>query len=615
MRFNNTACWIAARWLVAHVAIVILSSAPGQAEPRHGLSAFGDLKYAADFQHFEYVNPDAPKGGQLAMIGTAGLITFDSFNGFILKGNMAQGLPYLFDTLMTRARDEEDAVYGLVAHTADLAADKSSVTFFLRPEARFADGTPVRAQDVVASFNLIKEHGHPFLSMPLRDVVKAEALDPLTVHYVFQGDLVRDLPLLVAELPIFSNAYYEANDFTQTSLEPPLGSGPYRIADYRQGRFVQYELRDDYWGKDLPVNRGRFNFGTLRYEYFRDRTTEFEALKAGTFDLREEFTSKTWATEYDIPQVRDGRLQRITLPDGRPSGAQGFFINTRKEKFADPRVRRALALAFDFEWTNRNQFHNLYYRTASFFENSPMKASGVPTGDELALLETWRDQLPEAVFGEAVMPPVSNGSGQDRKLLREASRLLNEAGWTIQNNLRRNAEGENLSVEFLIFAPTFERIISPFIKNLKLLGIEVSIRRVDPAQFEERVKSFDFDILTRRYVITNTPGAELRNYWGSQAATLSGSRNLSGIQSPVVDALIEAVIGATTRKDLTIAARALDRVLRAGHYWIPHWYKASYTVAYWNKFSGPAISPKYDRGIIETWWYDEEKARVLEQAN
>ncbi|MBZ0216749.1 MAG: extracellular solute-binding protein [Fimbriimonadaceae bacterium] len=614
MRFDPIARARSSLWLMVLIMTALGTASAALAEPRHGLSAFGDLKYPADFRHFDYVNPDAPKSGRLAMIGTAGLITFDSFNGFILKGNMAQGLSYLFDTLMTRAGDEEDAAYGLVAHSAELAPDKSSVTFFLRPEARFADGTPVRASDVVASFNLIKAHGHPFLSMPLRDVTSAEALDPLTVRYTFQGDLVRDLPLLVADLPIFSKAYYETRDFALTSLDPPLGSGPYRIADYRQGRFVQYELRDDYWGKDLPVNRGRFNFRELRYEYFRDRTTEFEALKAGAYDLREEFTSKTWATEYDIPQVRDGRLLRATLPDHRPSGAQGFFINTRKEKFADPRVRRALSMAFDFEWTNRNQFHDSYIRTASFFENSPMKAEGAPTDEELALLETWRTELPEAVFGEAVMPPVSDGSGQDRKLLRQAAQLLREAGWNVQDGVRRNADGETLSIEFLIFAPTFERIVSPFVKNLKLLGIEASIRRVDPAQFEERVKSFDFDILTRRYVITNTPGAELRNYWGSHAATLSGSRNLSGIQSPVVDALIEKVVGAATRRDLIIAARALDRVLRAGHYWIPHWYKASYTVAYWNKFSAPAIQPKYDRGIIETWWFDEDKARALIQA-
>ncbi len=608
------------RFSRAYLILAVLLAIPvwlaGQvhAEPRHGLSAFGDLKYLSDFEHFDYVSPDAPKGGRIAMIGTAGLITFDSFNGFILKGNAAQGLSFLFDSLMTRAQDEDDAMYGLVAHSAEVTPDRPAVTFFLRPQAKFSDGTPITAQDVVASFELIKEHGHPFLSMPLRDVVRAEALDPQTVRYVFQGDLTRDLPLLVARLPIFSKAYYEANDFTVTTLEPPLSSGPYRIADYRQGRFVLYELRDDYWARDLPVNRGRFNFTELKYEYFRDRTAEFEALKAGAFDLREEFTSKTWATEYDIPQVHDGRLQLATLPDNRPSGAQGFFINTRKEKFSDPRVREALALAFDFEWTNRNQFHNLYVRTASFFENSPMKAEGPPTVEELVLLEPWRNELPASIFSEIALPPVSNGSGQDRRLLRRASKLLKDAGWTIQNGERRNSNGQLLSVEFLIFSPTFERIISPYVKNLKLLGIAASIRRVDPSQFEERVKTFDFDVVTQRYVIANTPGAELRNYWGSAASDLSGSRNLSGIRSPVVDVLIEKVVGARTRNDLTVAARALDRVLRAGHYWIPHWYKASYTLAYWNKFSRPEIQPRFGRGIIDTWWYDEEKARVLAQS-
>jgi len=597
--------------LLAVLALALATPNGLHAEPRHGLSAFGELKYPPDFAHFDYVNPDAPKGGRLATVGTAALITFDSFNGFILKGNAAQGLSNLFDTLMTPAQDENDAMYGLVAHSAEVAPDGLSVTFFLRPEARFADATKLTAKDVVASFDLIKAHGHPFLSMPLRDVTGAEALDDYTVRYTFTGNLTRDLPLLVAGLPIFSKAYYETRDFTETTLEPPLGSGPYRITDFRQGRFVLFTLRDDYWAWDLPVNRGRFNFRELRYEYFRDRTAEFEALKAGTYDLREEFTSKTWATEYDIPQVRNGNLKLVTLPDHRPSGAQGFFINTRREKFSDPRVREAMSLAFDFEWTNRNQFYGLYMRTSSFFENSAMEANGKPSPAELALLEPWRDELPDTVFGEPVSPPVSDGSGQDRKLLRQATRLLKDAGWTIRNGQRQNDQGEALEIEFLIYSPTFERIISPFVKNLKLLGINASIRRVDPSQFEERVKSYDFDIVTQRYVIANTPGGELRNYWGSGAADMSGSRNLSGIRNPAVDALIEKIVGAKSREELNITARALDRVLRAGHYWIPHWYKASYTVAYWDKFSRPEIQPRFARGIIDTWWYDEKKAQAL----
>jgi microcin C transport system substrate-binding protein len=577
----------------------------------NGLSAFGDLKYPKGFKQFDYVNPAAPKSGRLSMIGTAGLITFNSLNAFILKGDPAQGLGYLFDTLMTRAQDEPDAVYGLIAHSAQLADDGSSVTFYLRPQARFSDGSPVTAEDVVFSFNLIKAKGHPSLRLPLRDVVKATARDKYTVHYEFKGTLTRDLPLTVAVLPILSKAYYSANQFDKTTLKPPLGSGPYKIKEFRQGSFITYQRREDYWGWKLAVNRGRFNFAELRYEYFRDRTAEFEGLKAGVFDLREEFTSKVWATEYDIDQVRKGHLVRATLPDNRPAGAQGFFINTRLAKFADIRVRQALDLAFDFEWTNRNQFYGLYKRTHSFFENSPFKAQGPASAEERALLLPFKDQLPASVFAKPYAPPVSNGSGRDRRLLRKASHLLKQAGWQIKNGKRVNKAGETFEIEFLIFSPTFERIIAPYQQNLAKLGIVSSIRRVDPAQYQNRLKTFDFDIITQRYALRQTPGAELRNYWSSQFADLKGSLNLSGIKDPVVDALIEKVIGAKTRIELTHAARALDRVLRAGHYWVPQWYKAAHTLAYWNKFSKPAVKPKYGRGVIETWWYDKQKAAKL----
>lgn len=583
------------------------------AEPRHGLSAFGDLRYPAGFPHFDYVNPDAPKGGRLSMIGTGALTTFNSLNGFILKGDPAQGLVFLFDTLMVRANDEPDAMYGLVAKTVEPADDRSGVTFTLRPEARFSDGSPVTADDVVNSFTLIKEKGHPSLALTLRDVEKAEALDRHTVRYSFKGDQTRDLPLVVASLPILSKAYYEKNPFDETTLEPPVGSGPYAVGDFKQGRFISYTRRDDYWAKDLPVNRGRYNFDELRYEYFRDRTAGFEAFKSGTLDLREEFTSKRWATGYTFPAVRQGRVRTETLPDGNPSGAQGFFINMRRDKFADIRVRRALALAFDFEWTNRNLFFGAYRRTESFFENTGMKANGAPPPEEIALLEPYRDRLPESVFGEVASPPVSNGSGQDRKLLRQAARLLKQAGWTVRNGSLRNAGNDVLDIEFLTFSPSFERIIAPYVKNLKILGVKASIRRVDPAQFEQRVKDLDFDITTRRYVLGNTPGPKLRIYWGSATADLNGSQNLPGIKDPVIDALIEKVVRAGTRQEMVTATRALDRVMRAGHYWVPQYYKAKHTIAYWDKFARPAVKPTYDRGIIDTWWYDAEKAARLKQ--
>jgi len=588
-----------------------LSLSPANAKPVHGLSAFGDLKYPADFTQFDYVNPQAPKGGALSMIGSGGVTTFNSLNGFILKGDAAQGLGYLFDSLMVRAQDEPDAVYGLVAETAEIAEDGLSVTFELRKTARFADGTPVKARDVVFSFNIIKEKGHPNLALQLRDVVKAEAVNEYRVVYRFQGEQLRDLAIIVASLPIFSKTFYSENEFDKTTLKAPLGSGPYKVKSLKAGRTIVYQRRDDYWAKDLAVNKGRYNFDELVYEYFRDRTAEFEALKAGVYDLREEFTSRVWATQYNIPAVKEGRLITATLPNDQPSGAQGFFLNMRRDKFADKRVRQALDYAFDFEWTNKNLFYQAYTRTNSFFENSAMKAEGTLQGAELALLQPFKQQLPEAVFATPYTSPVSNGSGQDRKLLRKATQLLKQAGWTIKNGVSTNRQGEVFTIEFLTFSPSFERIIAPIIKNLKLLGISASIRRVDPAQYQERLKSFDFDITTRRYVLRITPGVELRSYWGSAYANVKGSSNLSGIKDPVVDVLIEKVTAAKSREELTLAARALDRVLRAGNYWIPQWYKASHTVAYWNKFSYPAIKPKYGRGIIETWWYDTAKAAKL----
>ena len=582
---------------------------------RHGLSAFGDLKYAPDFTHFAWVNPDAPKGGRISTIGTAALTTFDSFNSFILKGDPAQGLELLFDSLMTRATDEPDALYGLVAASAEPAADGSTLTFRLRQEAKFADGSPLTAEDVVFSFVTLKEKGHPSYRVLLRDVVKAEALDALSVRYTFEGAQVRDLPLVVAGLPILSKAYYTSHDFEQTTLEPPLGSGPYSIGDFKQGTFVSYRRRADYWGKDLPVMRGRFNFEEIRYEYYRDRTAALESFKAGAYDLREEFTARDWATGYDVPAVKQGRIVLATLADENPSGAQGFFLNMRRPKLADVRVRKALDYAFDFEWTNKNIFYGLYKRTESFFENSDMKATGKPSPAELALLEPFRTELPPEVFDAPYTAPVSDGSGQDRKLLRDAARLLSEAGYEVKGGKRVSASGEPLNLEFLITDPVSERILLPYVKNLEALGISASVRRIDPAQYERRVKSFDFDVVTTRYVLRLTPGAEMRNFWGSEAAKVEGSFNLAGISQPAVDALIAKAVEAKSRDQLITATRALDRVLRAGHYWVPQWYKAVHNIAYWDKFGRPAVKPRYDRGIIDSWWYDADKAAKLKTVN
>jgi microcin C transport system substrate-binding protein len=587
-------------------------TAPAAQSAHHGLSAFGELAYPADFQHFRWVNANAPKGGRLAMIGTQARTSFDSFNEFILKGDAAQGLDVLFDTLMTRAYDEPDAVYGLVAQSAEMAGDGHAVTFHLRPEAKFADGSKVTADDVVFTFNILKVKGHPGYRLQLKDVTKAEAPDGLTVRYTLAGEQTRDLPLLVATLPILSKAYYATHEFDQTTLDPPLGSGPYKIGKFKQGAFVSFERREDYWARDLPVMRGRYNFDELRYEYFRDRTAELESLKAGAYDLREEFTSRDWATAYDIPAVKQGRLVRLTLPDENPSGAQGYFLNTREPKLADVRVRKALDYAFDFEWTNKNLFYGLYKRTESFFENSPLKANGLPSAAELALLEPFRGQLPEDVFGEPYRSPVSDGSGQDRHNLREAVRLLSEAGYELKGNKRVNAQGQPLELEFLITDPTSERILSPYVKTLEALGIAATIRRIDPAQYERRVKSFAFDVVSQRYVMRQTPGVELRSYWGSEAAFTDGTANLSGIHHPAVDALIAKVTQANSRADLETAAKALDRVLRAGHYWVPHWYSAAHRIVFWDKFGRPEVQPRYESGIAHTWWYDSDRAARLQ---
>ena len=595
----------------ALLLFVALAPPSAASERKHGLSAFGDLAYPANFDHFNYADPNAPKGGTFSLVGWGGVATFNSLNNYILKGDAAQGLELLFDSLMTPAADEPDAVYGLVAENAEVADDKMSVTFYLRPEAKFADGSPLTADDVVYSFEALKTKGHPIYHQMLEDVVKAEALDNHTVRYTFKGELVRDLPLTVAGLPIFSKAYYATHAFDQTTLDPPLGSGPYVVDSLAQGRTITYRSNPNYWAKDLPVNRGRWNFDKIRFEYFWDRTAGMEAFKAGTYDFREEFTSKVWATEYDFPALRDGKVKKEVLPDETPSGTQGFFLNTRRDALKDPRVRKALDLAFDFEWTNRNVFYGLYTRTVSFFENSPMKAEGTPSDAERALLTNLGVPVSDEALGSAYMPPKSDGSGQDRNLLVEAGKLLDEAGWTIKNGVRVNDKGEPLRLEILFFEDVFQRLVTPYVKNLKLLGIDARPRMVDPAQYQQRLKDFDFDITTERYQMRNTPGVELRSYFGSQAAQMTGSLNLAGISDPAVDALIERVIAAKSRDELNTAARALDRVLRAGHYWVPHWYKPSFNVAYWDKFSRPAVKPRFDRGILDTWWYDEAKAAKL----
>jgi microcin C transport system substrate-binding protein len=600
--------------LTAVLALGLLTIT-AQAEPRHGLSAFGDLKYAPDFKHFDYVNPDAPKGGRLASRGILARDTFDSFNGYILKGTWPENIGLLFDTLMARATDEPDAMYGLVAKTADIAPDKKSIAFQLREEARFADGSKLTGEDVCDSFRLIKDYGDERIRMAIRDAEKCEVLSAYEVRYSFTGENTRDLPLTIAALPVLSKAYYAAHDFTKTSLDPPLGSGPYKIGSFKAGQYVSYARRPDYWGADLPVNKGRFNFDEVRIEYFKDRTAVVEALKAGVLDLHEEFTSRDWATAYNTKSVAEGRLIKEVLPDNTPSGAQGLYFNMRREKFQDIRVRKAFDLAFDFEWMNANLFYGSYQRTTSFFENSALMAKGKPSPEELQILEPFRTELRPEVFEDAYLPPVSDGSGQDRKLLKQASELLAEAGWKRDGTLLVNAKGEKFTVEFLIDGPSSERILAPYAKNLRLLGIDTTLRGIDPAQQEQRMKEFDFDVDIVRLVGGVTPGDELKTQFSSDAAKTMGSYNLSGIALPAVDRLIDKMVAAKSREELMYAGRALDRVLRSEHIWVPNWGKASHWIVRWDIFEKPQIKPEYDRGITDTWWVNAEKAKTLRRGN
>jgi len=584
----------------------------------HGLSAFGDLKYKSNFSHFDYVNPNAPKGGTLAHTGIIGLTTFDSLNGYILKGDAAEGMTLIsvdgtslvFDTLMTRAGDEPDALYGLVASEIEIPADQSWVLFRLREEARFHDGTKLTAEDVAFSFNILVEKGHPQYRQALADVEKVEIIGPYEIKYIFaKGAETRDLPLAVAGLPIFSKAYYTDHAFDESTIEPPLGSGPYKVGKLEQGRFIEYDRDAEYWARELPVNIGRWNFDTIRYEYFRDRTIAFQAFTGHAYDLREEFTSRVWATQYDFPAVLDGRVKRRLIKDETPSGFQGYYYNMRQARFADKRVREALDLAFDFEWTNKNLFYGAYERTVSFFHGAEeLMAQGIPNAHELSVLEPHRNQLPASLFDRAYTPSKSDGSGRIRTHLQKARTLFQQAGWRAEAGKLVDETGTPFKIEFLIFSPSTERIIAAYIKNLNLLGIDASIRLVDPSQYQRRMEDFNYDVITARYTQRNTPGVELRSFFSSAASTVPGTQNLAGINDPIVDDLIESVAASSTRDELNARVRALDRVLREGHYWVPQWSSGKFHLAFWDKFAWPETKPKYQRGIIDTWWVKDMTA-------
>jgi microcin C transport system substrate-binding protein len=559
------------------------------------------------------VNPDAPKGGTISFRGTLASQTFDSLNYFILQGEPAQGIERIYDTLMVEAFDEADSVYGLLAEKITYPEDRSWVIYTLRDGARFSDGEPVTADDVVFTIETLKENGRPAFRFTLDDVAGAEALSEREVRVTFNEDAqTRDLISQVGLIPIIPEHYYESVDFTKSTLEPPVGSGAYVVDRVDAGRSVTYCRNPDYWGADLPVNVGKDNFQCYRYEYFADTTAAFEALKAGVYLFHEEFFSAIWATGYDFPALDKGWVKREVIEDNRPSGAQGFWFNLRRPQYQDRRVREAISLMFNFEWSNETLFYGLYERTDSFWEGSNMQAEGMAEGEELALLGTYRADLPEAVFAEpAYSPPVSTTRKTDRGLVREANRLLEEAGWIIgSDGLRRNAAGDVLALKFIDDGPAFERIILPYVENLRLIGVDASFELIDPAEFQERRETFDYDIITTRFVLPLSPSVELRNLFGSKSAEAPGSFNVSGVSDPVVDGLIEQAIAAEDRETLNTRVKALDRVLRNKIIWVPNWYKGTHWIAYWDVFGRPETKPPYDRGI-DFWWWEQEKYDAL----
>ncbi|MCW9040256.1 MAG: extracellular solute-binding protein, partial [Rhodospirillales bacterium] len=529
------------------------AQAADQPAPVHGIAMHGDLKYPSDFKHFEYVNPDAPKGGtvRLASIGS-----FDSLHPFIIKGESADGIGNIYDSLTVAAADEPFTRYGLLAESMEMPDDRSWIIFNLRPEARWHDGKPVTAEDVIFTFEIQREKGTPQFKFYYKDVTKVEQLDPRRVKFTFKDGKNRELPLIVSEMAILPRHYWEGRAFDKTTLEPPLGSGPYKVEELEPGRHITYRRVADYWGRDLPVNRGRDNFDLIRYDYYRDATVVIEAFKAGEFDYRAENSSKAWATAYEIPEIKDGRIVKAEIKHNRPAGMQGFVYNTRRDLFKDRRVREALAYAFDYERSNKTLFYGQYVRTRSFFDNSELAATGLPSQDELALLEPYRSQLPPEVFTTEYQPPVTDGTGRIRDNLRKAVTLLKEAGWHIKDNALVNDKGTPFEFEVMLVSPLFERIVLPFAKNLERLGIKIRVRTVDTAQYIKRLETFDFDVIVFVWGQSLSPGNEQQNFWSSEAADHPGSRNFAGIKDPVIDALVDNLVSAEDRPSLITRTRA-----------------------------------------------------------
>jgi microcin C transport system substrate-binding protein len=591
------------------VALLLAFTGAAHGAATHGVSLFGDLKYGPDFAHFDYVNPDAPKDGTMRR---SAIGTFDTLNPFVIKGTPPSGVGEIFDTLAVRSEDEPSSIYGLVAENIELAPDKLSVLYEIRKEARFHDGTPMTPDDVVWTFEMLRAKGQPHYRSYYGDVTKVEKEGERGIRFYFKSAENRELPQILGEMPVLSKAYWSGRDFEKTTLDPPLGSGPYKIESVDPGRSITYRRVADYWAADLPVNKGRYNVDVIRYDYYRDTTIALEAFKAGQYDVRSEISSKNWATGYDSPALRAGLIKKEEIPNELPSGMQGFGYNVRRPLFQDPRVREALAYAFDFEWSNKELFYGAYTRTRSYFDNSELAATGVPQGEELKILEKFRGRIPDAVFTTEYDPPKYDGSGNIRDGLRAALKLLKEAGWTFKGEKLVNDEtGQPFEFEILLVQPEFERIVLPFKKNLERMGINARVRTIDPAQYQKRMETFDYDMTVVGFGESLSPGNEQREFWGSQAADEQGSNNLLGIKNPVIDELIEELIRAPDRPSLVAHTRALDRVLQYGYYVIPNYHLAAFRVAYWDKFRRPAISPKYAVGL-DTWWIDPGAEQSVE---
>jgi microcin C transport system substrate-binding protein len=601
--------------LIAAAFGMALAASPAWADDSattsHALSLVGEPKYGPDFQHLDYVDPNAPKGGTLRL---SSIGTYDSLNPFIIKGVSAPGIGLTMETLMSSPRDDISAEYGLIAESITEADDLTWVEFTLRPEARWHDGKPITVEDVIFSFEILKSKGAPFYRFYYANVETVKETGTRMVRFYFSGQPNRELPQIMGQLPVLPKHYWESRDFEATTLDPPLGSGPYRVEEFEAGRFITYERDPDYWGKDLPINKGRYNFGTIRYDLYRDQTVALEAFKAHAYDFREENTSKVWATGYDFPALNKGLVKKEEVPHAIPTGMQSFAFNIRREKFQDRHLREALTYAFDFEWSNKNLFYSQYTRTKSYFSNSELAATGLPSPEEVALLEPYRDELPPEVFTEEYEPPSTDGSGNIRPNLRKALKILRDAGWKVEDGKLRNPKtGEPLTIEFLLIAgQPFERVIAPFIRNLKRLGVDGNIRVVDTAQYQNRVRDFDYDVIVGSWGQSESPGNEQRDFWGSEAADRPGSRNLIGIKDDVVDALIDKVIFAKDRKALVTATRALDRVLLWGHYVIPNWHIRSERIAYWDKFGRTGVAPKYGTDLW-AWWIDPVQAERIKR--